>query len=132
LLAATHGSTQGTGGRGESSVLLDVCGRTNVQVIPSRQLKWQYSCEIYVRRKTVELHTFAHLLILAGAIVSVVSGIHIMFLAFGESLLWGLAYLFLPPVGLIFIFLHWSDTKGPALRGLLAAVVINFGSILLQ
>lgn len=40
-------------------------------------------------------------------------GLFFIIAAFRESILWGLAVLFLPIVPLIFLVLHWQRAKGP-------------------
>jgi hypothetical protein len=40
-------------------------------------------------------------------------GLFFIVAAFRESILWGLAVLFLPVVPLIFLVLHWQRAKGP-------------------
>lgn len=55
-----------------------------------------------------------------GLIIALIYGIQLLILAFKESVLWGLGYLFVPFVALIFIFMHWDKTKKPFLMCLLA------------
>lgn len=47
----------------------------------------------------------------AGFILMLVGGLFFLIAAFRESVLWGLAVLFLPFVSLIFLILHWSRAK---------------------
>ena len=42
-----------------------------------------------------------------------IGGIGLLIAAFRESILWGLGCLFLSPVSLIFLILHWRDAKNP-------------------
>ena len=57
---------------------------------------------------------------LIGFIIALIFGIQLLILAFRTSILWGLGYVFVPFVSLIFIALHWEQTKTPFLRGLLS------------
>ena len=61
-----------------------------------------------------------------GAIISLVYGIAIIIKAFQVSVWWGLGYLFIPFVSLIFIVVHWQVAKEPFLKSLLA---IPFGIV---
>ncbi|MCM8537077.1 MAG: hypothetical protein NE334_14150 [Lentisphaeraceae bacterium] len=60
------------------------------------------------------------LLILVGICIGSFAGLWMLFEAFKESILWGLACLFLPFAGLLFLVLHWQVAKAPFLLGLLA------------
>jgi hypothetical protein len=46
-----------------------------------------------------------------GLILLFVGGLVFIIAAFRESILWGLAVLFLPFVSLIFLILHWQRAK---------------------
>ena len=52
-------------------------------------------------------------LLVIGAIISSVGGIMIVFVAFRKSIPWGLGCLFFSIVSLIFVIMHWEDTKKP-------------------
>lgn len=58
-----------------------------------------------------------------------VGNIWMLVRAFTESILWGLAVLFLPIVGLFFLVMHWDKAKHPFLVNLLgiAMLFIGFG-----
>lgn len=58
------------------------------------------------------------ILILLGLLIGLVYGIQLMLLAFQESVLWGLGYLFVPFVSLVFIIMFWPQAKGPFLKSL--------------
>lgn len=70
------------------------------------------------------------ILILAGLAIAFVFGIQLIILAFRTSILWGLGYLFVPFVSLIFIAMHWDEAKTPFLRGLLAIPCLVAGVLL--
>lgn len=59
-------------------------------------------------------------LLVIGAIIALVFGIQLIIAAFRTSILWGLGYLFVPFVALIFIIVHWDVAKRPFLLSLIA------------
>lgn len=66
------------------------------------------------------------LVLLASIIAMVVSVIWYVIETFSESFLWGLGYLFLPFVGLLFAIFHWDRARNPFLLwivGLIGYVV---------
>jgi len=71
------------------------------------------------------------LIILAAGILSLVYWIQILIIAFQTSVLWGLGSLFIGIIGLIFVAMHWEETKKPFLRSLLAFPLIVLGGILM-
>ena len=48
-----------------------------------------------------------------GLGIFVIGGIGLLIAAFRTSILWGLAVLFIAPVAIIYLILHWQDAKGP-------------------
>ncbi len=48
-----------------------------------------------------------------GLGIFVVGGIGLLIAAFRTSILWGLTVLFIAPVAIIYLILHWQDAKGP-------------------
>ncbi len=58
--------------------------------------------------------------IIIGGIIGLVYGLQILIMAFSESILWGLGYMFIPFVSLIFLVMFWEQTKSPFLKSLLA------------
>ena len=54
-------------------------------------------------------------LLIAGGLVMAVTGIVLLTKAFQTSILWGLGYIFVPFVSLIFVAMYWNDTKKPFL-----------------
>ncbi|MDF3059508.1 MAG: hypothetical protein K0R17_3723 [Rariglobus sp.] len=69
-------------------------------------------------------------LVAIGAIIALIFGIQLIIVAFQTSVLWGLGYLFVPFVALIFLIMHWSDAKKPFLRSLIAIPFYVVGIIL--
>ena len=52
-------------------------------------------------------------LIIVGLLIFVVGGFWFLVRAFTESVLWGLAMLFVPIVALFFLIVHWHNSKHP-------------------
>ena len=48
-----------------------------------------------------------------GLGIFVIGGIGLLIAAFRTSIIWGLAVLFIAPVAIIYLILHWQDAKGP-------------------
>jgi hypothetical protein len=48
-----------------------------------------------------------------GLGIFVIGGIGLLIAAFRTSILWGLAVLFIAPVAIIYLILHWQDAKSP-------------------
>jgi hypothetical protein len=69
-------------------------------------------------------------LFVIGALVMGVAGIVLLIKAFQTSVLWGLGYLFVPFVSLIFVIMYWQDTKKPFLYTLAGLVVFLVGMAL--
>jgi hypothetical protein len=60
------------------------------------------------------------ILLAIGSIIALVFGIQLLIIAFRTSIWWGLGSIFIPLVGLIFVILHWPQTKKPFLLSFLA------------
>jgi hypothetical protein len=65
-----------------------------------------------------------------GVLVMAVTGIVLLVKAFQTSILWGLGYLFVPFVSLIFVVMYWNDTKKPFLYMLGGLAVFVVGIVL--
>ena len=63
-------------------------------------------------------------LMLLGLAIFIVGGIWFLVAAFRESVLWGLACLFIPIVSLFFLIVHWPEAKRPFFLQLVAFVMI--------
>ena len=72
----------------------------------------------------------ASILLLLGWLVSIIGGIMLLIVAFKESILWGLGCIFIPFVALIFIVMHWEQSKKPFFIELAGAVLVIIGIIL--
>jgi hypothetical protein len=53
------------------------------------------------------------ILFIIGLIVFVIGGIGFLIAAFRTSLLWGLGCLFISPLQIIYLFIHWDSAKQP-------------------
>lgn len=67
---------------------------------------------------------------MVGIVVMLYGLIVILINAFKESILWGLASLFIPLVALVFVFMHWADNKKPFLIYIAGAVLLGIGAAL--
>lgn len=63
-----------------------------------------------------------------GIIVFVIGGIGTLIAAFKTSLLWGLGCLFIAPVSLVFLILHWDVAKNPFFLQLAGFAILVVGS----
>lgn len=62
-----------------------------------------------------------------GCLISVVCGIWLLVIAFTTHILWGLAYLFVPFAGLVFVIMHWSKAAKPFLINMLGVGLLVGG-----
>ena len=62
-------------------------------------------------------------LMVIGALGSLIFSIQILISAFKTSIVWGLLSLFIAPVMLVYVFTHWAETKTPFLRWLACFVL---------
>ena len=62
-----------------------------------------------------------------GWLVTMVGGVWMMVNAFKTSLLWGLAYLFLPFASLVWMVMHWAEAKKPFMVSLAGCAVMLAG-----
>ena len=67
---------------------------------------------------------------LAGLVIALIFGIQLLIQAFQTSVLWGLGYIFIPFVSLIFVIKYWERTKTPFLRALIAIPFFIVGAML--
>jgi hypothetical protein len=65
-----------------------------------------------------------------GGIAVLVFGVILLVKAFQTSVLWGLGYIFVPFVSLIFVILHWQETKKPFLYLLAGSAIMVVGLVL--
>lgn len=74
--------------------------------------------------------TLGTIIMALGAIGALVFWIQILIVAFKKHIGWGLGSLFIPLVGLVFVFMHWKETKTPFLRTLICAAVQIVGMVI--
>ncbi len=70
------------------------------------------------------------ILMFAASIGMLVFGVQILIKAFQQSVWWGLGYILVPFVGLIYIVMFWDDTKKPFLYSLACVPVLFVGMAL--
>ena len=71
------------------------------------------------------------LLIVAGIVIGLVFGLILLIKAFKVSILWGLGSLFVPFVGLFFVFTHWEETRKPFFLSLIAFPCLFLGLVIM-
>ena len=65
-----------------------------------------------------------------GGIAVLVFGVILLVKAFQTSVLWGLGYIFVPFVSIVFVILHWQETKKPFLYLLAGSAIMVVGFVL--
>ncbi len=70
------------------------------------------------------------ILVVIGLIVSFVYGVKLIIIAFQESVLWGLLYLFFPFANFYFIITRWAECKEAFLKTLIAIPLLVIGAML--
>ena len=68
--------------------------------------------------------------IVVGALIALVYSIILIVKAFQTSVWWGLGYIFVPFVALVFIIMHWEVAKKPFLMGLICIPFFIVGIML--
>lgn len=72
------------------------------------------------------------LIIWLGLAMLLLGSLAFLVVAFRESVLWGLAVLFVSPCGLIFLILHWQQARNSFYLQLCSIAIILFGAFALQ
>ena len=67
-------------------------------------------------------------LVIVGLVLVAIGVLAFVFAAFRESLLWGLGVLFIPPLALVFLLVHWRVAKHGFLIKLWGLALIVLGS----
>lgn len=78
------------------------------------------------------METIGLILVIIAMIIAFIYSIKLIIIAFQESILWGLLYLFLPFANLYFIITRWGECRDPFLKSLLAIPFIIVGAILVS
>jgi hypothetical protein len=76
------------------------------------------------------METLGTIIMALGAIGGLVFWIQILIVAFKKHIGWGLGSLFIPLVGLVFVFMNWNETKTPFLRALICCAVQIVGVVI--
>ena len=63
-----------------------------------------------------------------GIVIFIIGGIGTLIASFKTSILWGLGCLFIAPVSLIFLILHWDVAKNPFYLQLIGIALAFIGS----
>ena len=72
----------------------------------------------------------ASAVVLVGIAIAFIGGIMFIIAAFNESALWGLGVLFVAPISLIFLVLHWRQAKDGFLTQLLGYGIVILGAMM--
>jgi hypothetical protein len=67
-------------------------------------------------------------LVLAGLLLLVVGVLAFVLAAFREGLLWGLGVIFLPPLSLVFLIVHWRRAKPAVILELWGVALVLLGA----
>ena len=67
-------------------------------------------------------------MLLTGYIIVVLGGLWMLVVIFQTSVVWGILSILVPFVSLLFVIMHWDDTKRPFLVQLVGLVLIYFGA----
>lgn len=78
------------------------------------------------------METIGLILVIIAMIIVFIYSIKLIIIAFQESILWGLLYLFLPFANLYFIVTRWGQCKNPFLKTLLAIPFLVIGAVLVS
>lgn len=71
-------------------------------------------------------------IMIIGILIFIVGGFWFLVAAFSESVLWGLATLFIPIVQLFFLIVHWHRAKKPFLVQITGLAMVILGWFLAQ
>jgi hypothetical protein len=69
------------------------------------------------------------ILILLGWLIALIGSIWFLVVAFQESVLWGLACLFIPFVGLVFLVMHFDRAAKPFFISLAGSILAVIGAL---
>lgn len=66
----------------------------------------------------------SNILLLIGLVIFVLGGIAFLIAAFRTSVFWGVGCLFLAPVQIFYLVMHWSDAKKPFFIQVVGGVIM--------
>ena len=64
-----------------------------------------------------------YVLLAVAVVVSTIAGIWLLIEAFRVHVLWGLALIFFPILGIVFVIMHWDTARKPFLLNLLSLLI---------
>jgi hypothetical protein len=67
-------------------------------------------------------------LVLVGLLLMILGVLGFILAAFRESLLWGLGVIFVPPLALVFLIVHWRRVKPAVIIKLWGLVLVMLGA----
>lgn len=70
------------------------------------------------------------ILAIVGVGIFLLGGLGFLITAFKQHVLWGLGCLFLGPVSLVFLVMHWNDAKRPFFLQLAGAALVFIASFM--
>ncbi|MEN6670460.1 hypothetical protein AAJP47_08810 [Psychrobacter sp. B38] len=76
------------------------------------------------------METIGIVIVVIASIMCLIYSIKLIIIAFQESVLWGLLYLFFPFANLYFIITRWQECKSPFLKTLIAVALMILGFII--
>jgi len=65
-----------------------------------------------------------------GLVIALVGLVWLLVITFKTSVLWGLGSLFIPIVSLVFVVMHWDETKRPFLIQVVGVVLMVAGAMM--
>ena len=71
-------------------------------------------------------------LLILGLILAVIGHIGILIEAFKEGIAWGLGTLLVPFVALIFVVMHWQETRKPLLLSVAGNLIWIAGAVMMK
>ncbi|VTR63904.1 conserved membrane hypothetical protein [Desulfosarcina cetonica] len=72
----------------------------------------------------------ADIFLLLGLGVFIIGGIAFLIAAFKTSMLWGLGCLFIAPIQIIYLFVHWDSAKKAFLSQLVGGAIMLYSAYL--
>jgi len=65
-----------------------------------------------------------------GLVIALVGVVWLLVITFKTSVLWGFGSLFIPIVSLVFVAMHWDETKRPFLIQVVGVVLMVAGAMM--
>lgn len=77
------------------------------------------------------METIGVILFIIGIIITLIYSIRLIVIAFQESMIWGMLYLFLPFANLYFVITHWPECRAPFIKAMIGVPFIVIGVMLM-